>query len=387
MLLRRGIKENVPSDKWLAAFLMLCILYITPWMVGFGGWYDNQPYRDILFYTPFQHLFFIGPVIFFYVQSLLNPTFKFGKKEQLHLIPGVLYLLFCLVIFITDKIVLKQYYFLSNGADPDFELWYQLAGFVSMTFYFLLSLRYYNLYKGIILQTISYADVVMFRWVKNFLLAFLLMLIIRLLFFIASLIPAFDKLAYRGPWWDYFSFAVIFYYIAITGFANTVVAKLPFKLNLIDNKKMLLLPQSNSILNTENNFIEEAEIIEISDNKVEDNNLLTEWKPRILQLIEQDKIYENAELSLVQMAKLLKTNATILSKAINQGFGKNFNDFINHYRIEAVKEKLHAGEQKMQTLLSIAYDCGFNSKATFNRAFKKATNLSPKEWMDKNKAL
>jgi AraC-like DNA-binding protein len=67
---------------------------------------------------------------------------------------------------------------------------------------------------------------------------------------------------------------------------------------------------------------------------------------------------------------------------INQGFRLNFNDLINQYRIEAVKQKLKAGEQKTQTLLGIAYDCGFNSKATFNRAFKKATGQSPKEWLE-----
>jgi hypothetical protein len=38
-------------------FYFFCSLYIAPWMLGFAGWYDNQPYRDILFYTPFQHLY------------------------------------------------------------------------------------------------------------------------------------------------------------------------------------------------------------------------------------------------------------------------------------------------------------------------------------------
>ena len=59
----------------------------------------------------------------------------------------------------------------------------------------------------------------------------------------------------------------------------------------------------------------------------------------------------------------------------------NFNDFINHYRIEAVKEKLNFGEHHKTTLLGIAFDCGFNSKATFNRAFKKSTSLSPKDYL------
>lgn len=381
LLLNRGLQNNTAADKWLALFLLLCIFYITPWMLGFGGWYDNQPYRDILFYMPFQHLFFIGPVIFFYVQSLLNPAFRFGKKEWLHLLPGFLYILFCLVMFITDKLVLHQYYFLASQQDPDFDWWYQLTGFASMVFYFLLSLRYYNMYRRIIVQAISYAELVMFRWMKKFLMAFLLMLVLRLLFFIAGLLPVFSNLDYVGPWWQYFSFAIIFYYIAIAGHANTIVTKVPFKLSLIENKKVLLLPYNNHQVINENSVFEEAEIIEDINATETDNSLLNEWKPKIMQLVKEERAYEDPELSLMQMAKQLKTNASILSKAINQGFDKNFNDFINQYRIEAVQEKLHAGEQKIQTLLGIAYDCGFNSKATFNRAFKKATGQSPKEWV------
>jgi AraC-like DNA-binding protein len=85
------------------------------------------------------------------------------------------------------------------------------------------------------------------------------------------------------------------------------------------------------------------------------------------------------------MARKLDTNVSVLSRAINQCFKQNFNDFINQRRIEAVKEKLKAGELQRQTLLGIAFDCGFNSKATFNRAFKKMTGVSPKEWLRQSK--
>ena len=386
LLYRKGVKNESNADKWLGIFLLLCILYITPWMVGFAGWYDNQPYRDFLFYFPFQHLFFIGPIIFFYVQSLLNPAFKFGKKEWVHLIPGILYVLFSLTMYVTDKIILKKYFYLAGETDPDFDSWYQYAGFISMLFYFLLSLRYYRIYRKMIIQVISYADIVLFQWVQKFLIAFLCMLLLRLIFFAGMQIPAFKRLAYTGPWWEYFSFAIVFYYIAITGYSNSIEVKISFKINLLQDKKAtLLLPPVS--YNENNNFIDEAELIEIDIEESKKENInnsplfTNEWRPKILQLIHTEKIYEDAELSLTQMAKQLQTNASILSKAINQGFDMCFNDFINQYRIEAVKEKLIAGEQKTQTLLGIAYDCGFNSKATFNRAFKKATGQSPKDWI------
>jgi AraC-like DNA-binding protein len=385
LLFRKGILNESHSDKWLSVFLLLCICYIAPWMLGFAGWYNsnNQPYRDILFYVPMQHLYFMGPVIFFYVQSLLNPSFRFGKKDWLHLLPGALYLLFCIVMVVTDKLILKRYYFLADGSDRDFDSWYQYSGLLSMVFYFVLSLRYYRLYKKLMVQVVSYADVVLFRWVKNFLIAFLLMQLLRVsseLF--SQYIPAINN--YIQTWWFFLGFALIFYYIAITGYSNSIETKIPFKLNLLTYKSSLLL--QNSTMPVEgNNFTEDTEVIEntLSERK-EDSNLLAEWKPKIQELLHKEKVYEDPELSLTQVAKQLKTNASVVSKVINQGFQLNFNDFINNFRIEAVKEKLKAGEQKKQTLLGIAYDCGFNSKATFNRAFKKVTMLSPKEWLEKN---
>jgi len=373
-----------PSDKWLSAFLFLCILYISPWMLGFAGWYDNQPYRDILFYLPLPQLYFIGPVIFFYIQSLLNPSFRFGKKQWLHLLPGIGYLLYSMVIFITDKLILHKYYFLADGSDRDFDTWYQVSGFFSMIIYLFFSLRYYQLYKKLMLQVISYADAVLFRWVQHFLMAFLSMQLVELTFFIGSFF--YPNLGdYVGSWWKYFSFSIIFYYIAITGYANSVQTKVSFRLQLLGygNAMLLNLP----LLQTETNpVIEEAEVIEIQTTSDvlanEGVQMLDEWKPRIRSYIVDQQAYQDPELSLTQVAKALKTNPTIISKVINQGFQLNFNDFINQYRIEAVKDKLKAGEQKTQTLLGIAYDCGFNSKATFNRAFKKVTGLSPKQWLE-----
>jgi AraC-like DNA-binding protein len=87
-------------------------------------------------------------------------------------------------------------------------------------------------------------------------------------------------------------------------------------------------------------------------------------------------------LTLSELATKLNTNTSVLSAVINTGFGKNFNDFVNEYRVETFKRKAAAPDSKHLTLLAIAFDCGFNSKATFNRAFKKVTDLSPKAFLE-----
>ncbi|MEO7311713.1 MAG: AraC family transcriptional regulator [Chitinophagaceae bacterium] len=388
LMFRKGIINEHVSDKWLALFLLLCILYIAPWMIGFAGWYDNQPYRDILFYTPFQHLFVIGPVVFFYVQSLLNPSFRFSKKQAWHFVPGILYLLFSVTMFVTDKLVLKRYYFLADGADPDFDAWYQYTGFFSMLVYFVLSLRYYQLYCSVIVQLVSYAEQVLFRWVRNFLLAFLLMLVVRIGFnLLAILVPTLGN--YWGTWWYFLSFAIIFYYIAITGYSNAIETKVSFRVqHLLTYKPQLLLQYQPRPQTVANAIIEDAVFIEINSEAAttsfENTFPLHDWKQKITALFTTGLVYEDPELSLTDLAKRLETNPSVLSKIINQGFNQNFNDFVNRYRVKAVQEKLLAGEQQTQTLLGIAYDCGFNSKATFNRAFKKEAGTSPKDWIALN---
>ncbi len=132
--------------------------------------------------------------------------------------------------------------------------------------------------------------------------------------------------------------------------------------------------------------MKEAEIIDINSIPTVEptpSKEINSWKERILQLMQAGKAYEDPELSLTQVAKQLESNPSHVSKMVNKGFGVNFNDFVNQFRIAAVKEMLNNGEHKKQTLLGIAFECGFNSKATFNRAFKKVTGLSPKDWLQK----
>ena len=374
LLLVKAIRTENKSNYWLSLFIFLCSLYIAPWMLGFAGWYDNQPYRDILFYTPFQHLFLVGPIIFFYTQSLLNPSFRFSKKEAIHLLPGFVYTLYIIAIWIYDKFIFGDYYFYQNGMDKDFDFWHQKLGLVSMIVYFVMSIRYYNVYKKLIFQVVSYADSILFKWIKTYLIAFLVMLLLPILFDIVGLFYP-ETQTYTGSWWFYLFFSIVMYYIAVTGYSNAIHSTIPFEMSFFD-KNPVLLVDGNKTAETET-------VIDIEYENFEEpiSPDIENWKSKIETLIQEEKLFENPELTLTDVAKKLKTNASIISKTINQGFQMNFNDCINNYRIEAVKNRFANGEHKKSTLLGIAYDCGFNSKATFNRAFKKNTGKTPKEYL------
>ncbi len=380
LLLRKGIKNDRASDRWLALFLLLCVLYISPWMLGFAGWYDGfscLDCRNFLFYMPLQHTLLMGPAIYFYLRTLFQPNLKFKRKDWLHFVAPAVYLLWCLVVFVTDRLVFKRYYLMDGDQDPDFDDWYIVAGLISLLFYLVLSFQYYKRYKQFIVQQTSFADSVTFRWVRNFLIAFFIYFASNLIFHAVQFAGV--EINYTGSWWYYLAFAILFYYIAINGYSNSIETRTRLSLDLLSYKKQPLL---SAPAPTEENFIEEipfeeAEIV-AGQKDLPD---LQPWKEKVLAAVVGEKLYTNPELTLTALAKHLQTNNTLLSRVVNSGFGQNFNDFINHYRVEDVKDKLQSGGANEQTIMSLAYDAGFNSKATFNRAFKKVTGKNPKEYL------
>lgn len=360
LVLKKGIQNNNNANKWLSFLLFFCAMYIAPYMLGYAGWYSRKVTREILYFIPFMQVLLIGPVIFFYTKSLLNSTFKISKKEYYHFIPALIYLVYSLIVFITDKLILDEFYFYADGRDKDMANWYQIAGIISMVYYLIASLKFYKNYKKLVFDKVSFADSILFEWIPNFLIAFLSIVVLRVLLFLLN--PEWGN--FGNQFWHYIAFSIVVLYVSVNGYANAV--KMSF-LNDVNSESINVYQESDEDYKTkqDNTNLEEIEF----------------WKDKILHLVENEKVFKNPTLTLSDLSKLLNTNTKNISKSINSGFDMNFNDFINHYRIEAVKEKLHKEEHKTSTLLGIAFDCGFNSKATFNRAFKKSIDLSPKDYL------
>jgi AraC-like DNA-binding protein len=105
---------------------------------------------------------------------------------------------------------------------------------------------------------------------------------------------------------------------------------------------------------------------------------------RIREAMQTEKLYLNPELSLYQLARTINTPAKLVSATINRGTQQTFQAFVNSYRVKEVISRLEAGQQKQLTLLAIAFDCGFNSKATFNRVFREQTGSAPGNFVSKS---
>lgn len=380
MLWIRGIKQESLPDKLLGSFLLVSALFIIPWMTGFAGWYaPNTIYREILFYTPFVHGLLIGPLLYLYLKSLTNFEFRFQPTDWLHFLPGALYILWCVVVVVVDKVIVGRYFLMNGENDPDFALWYQILQKVSIAMYLVVTLRYYKKYKQYVRYEMSFYEAVQLKWLQHFIIAFTIISFLPLFQDLLELTGFYEGIGgYVRSWFYFMAYAIVVYYMAIQGFnaINLPLRKLLFKPNVLLNYSA----PAQIAFPVENKNIEDASF-ELLEKDYREETAIEEWKNNIREAMETQKLFEDAELTLTQLSKKVGSNPSVISKVINQGFGQNFNDFVNTYRIEAFTNQLKKGEHKHKTLLSIAFDCGFNSKATFNRAFKKKTGFNPKDWI------
>lgn len=101
----------------------------------------------------------------------------------------------------------------------------------------------------------------------------------------------------------------------------------------------------------------------------------------LMQLMDVQKIYHTEGLSIRQLAAKMEVQEYKLRQTINQHLGfKNFNEFLNAYRIQEACDILVDPNKQDLTILEIAYDLGYKSLAPFNKAFKATTGMTPTEW-------
>jgi AraC-like DNA-binding protein len=102
-----------------------------------------------------------------------------------------------------------------------------------------------------------------------------------------------------------------------------------------------------------------------------------EHRARLLAVMDEAKPYIDAGLRLTDLAALVGLHSHQLSQVINQGFQQNYNDFVNRYRVEEAKRLLCDPRREGDSLLTLAFEAGFNNKTSFNEAFKRHARTTP----------
>lgn len=360
LLLRRYVKDKNLSDVFLFWILIFACYGQTCYTVGFMGWYDT--YRNTkINYMLFSVGIVLAPLIYLYIKSITTSQFKIKRIDFFHFLPFTLFALYRISIYVLDWFQ-PGFHDTQNGVlklsldEPYVQPLMTAFGFAQMLLYLAFTLQLFFNYRKKINAFFSNTYKLELNWIRNFLFVYTFLFGYDVVQTIIS--SFFVKLGYTQQWWLVFISGIAITYIGIKGYF-TVTTKLK-KLNFSFSPHKISVPE-----------LQNGSRKEVPQEVID----------QIKKLMESEKPYLDPELNLIDLAKRANMSRSQLSETINHGFQKNFNDFVNMYRIEAFKKMIAAEKHEQLSLLGIAYECGFNSKATFNRVFKKLTQTSPTEFL------
>ncbi len=347
LLIARGVRQRAKADLWLALLIgLLCSSLITPF-IGFANVYDNNQW---LTYFPFSIAYSYGVCVWFYTVNLTDSRHRFGWRDLLLFVPTLVYLSYRLFLF-SHSVEWKSWF--DNNFGSKFGAVIFVTEAIWNLAFLVFSIRHYRKYRVWLDENFSDTEKIKFDWLRNFLYLFTSVLVLGALFDFA------DSFVVKLSYIQYFYFEIVLalatYYLAVAGYLRSRTIELTF-----DDRAEPADEPRRSLL---------------SDGEME------RLKTRLLTVMTEERPYLDPGLTLTDLTRSVGVNTTVLSHLINKGFDKNFNDFINEYRINRAKSGLSAADD--ETVLAIAFDSGFNSKATFNRAFKKFTGMTPREYQEK----
>ena len=366
LFIKRGIQEERQSDFWMAAVIAaLCISNLGS-MLGFMGIYILG---QQLWFFPHSTGLVIGPIFYYYLKTQINTDFKFSKQDFKHFMPYIVYFIYQLSIFSMGKNV--EDWWVRTVHSPLFigDL-LNFAEIISLCIYTVLAVQLYLQYLDWLPKERSDTEGVRFDWYKNFLWAIIGGVVVALITFILGF---WIELSYWDDWIQRAVVAVIIYYISFAGYGQMQPRHLVFNEKAVEKAVIAENSSFPVIEKKPSEFLK-------TENKI-DNIELEKWQTKIEHIMVNEKLYLNPELTLSELSEKLQSHNSLISNVINTQFQKNFNDFVNEFRVNVFKDKIKDPKLQHLTLLAIAFDCGFNSKSTFNRAVKKVTGEMPSDFL------
>lgn len=120
----------------------------------------------------------------------------------------------------------------------------------------------------------------------------------------------------------------------------------------------------------------------VFENNISDKDeKLKELYDRLLELLNTQQVYKNSQLDLSTLSKILKSNDSYLSEAINKIGSLNLNQLLNRYQVKAILKEIHQSDIETLSFKDLCFQNGFNSRSTFYRAFKNEVGMSPQQYL------
>jgi AraC-like DNA-binding protein len=336
--------RNRAANRCLALLIILFAALITPYIIGYAGFYDTWPW---LSFAPFSYTLAFGPLIYLYTVYLVGNG---PQRLWPHFVPVLVQFLAYAIVF-PLPLATKDWWD-SVAHAPIISPILELSSLLSIAAYGFAAFRAYRHY--IVWLDQNRTDGVDFdpSWIRNFLIALALVAAIWFGFMAANILD--PSRNYFDQFLLYLVFSALVLYLGIAGWRHSET-QFPQPVSQTDPPPTEVSPPPERT----RDWSDQAQ--------------------RWLQQIDSAEYWRDPDLTLTSLARLLGTNTAYLSRALNEGAGENFNAVINRRRVMAIQQSLSSNDET-RDLMTLAFDAGFSSKASFNRAFASFAGMSPSAW-------
>jgi AraC-like DNA-binding protein len=344
LLVRRP--TNRTANRCLALLVALVAVRVVPYIIGFAGFYDRWPWLSFL---PHDWSLAYGAVIWLYAEVI--GTGVLPRRWAWHLAPGAAQGAYYCSIF--PRTLAFKDAWNARVHEPWVVPVETAWAFVSLGVYLAVAWRAYTRYQRWLDTELSNREEFRLQWLRLFLVACSATLVLWMA--TTAVGATAGGLTYFDRFPLYIWFSLLVYGLALGGLRHAGLA----------------YPRPAASVEA----VPAPEDTPAPARQPDWAAMGTRWEAEV----RANGWWRDPELTAPRLARHLATNTTYLSRALNDGLGRNFNEFINRLRVEAVQAELRtpgAGRD----LLVVGLDAGFNSKASFNRVFKRLTGVTPGEF-------
>jgi AraC-like DNA-binding protein len=341
------------ADILLSAFLFLVSLSLIKSYFDSLGVFDQYPsLRFISIAIPLLY----GPLLYMYTENILLKQQVFKKTYFLHFLPAIIFNLIIIDLYFLDKDELIKL-FQTRAIDSTWRLQFaSILQLVVSPIYIGFALSMLNRHEKQNLNIFSEPEKINLSWLKILLWSFGLIWIVIT---VNVLIYEFSQAKILV--WAHYTFTILFvFFVFFIGYMGIKKSNIFADVKFFEGQK------------DEKSLISKKElVVDTDDSQIQ----------KLIQYMDNEKPYLRSNLTISELANELNIQPHILSSILNNKLSKNFFDFVNQYRIEDFKNRIHDPENLKYTILALAYECGFNSKSSFNRIFKNYEGITPSEYL------
>ncbi|WP_350284806.1 helix-turn-helix domain-containing protein [uncultured Croceitalea sp.] len=340
-------RKEVIAHLLVSGFIFIYSYFIFCLYLNISNY--NYLYPN-LYLVSAAFLFLYGPLLYFYFKRITQ-KYIFKRIDVLHLLPTALLWVYITPMYMSSNKE-KLAIVLSTANNEDYPTYtnstaiLMLIKLCSMIFYGYLIYR--TCVKGKQNPTLNDQSK---KWQKN----------ITVIYFVYVVVYAVYVLFYASG-----NIFGILYHLQTLALI-LMVAYIAYSVNV--QPKVFSGMYAYNLLLVSKKYHNSGLTIELSK----------ELKEKLLLLFEVEKVYKQNDISLGEIAQMLNTNRHNASQLINEQFHMTFHELINSYRIKEAKKLLN-NKSNGYKIINIAYEVGYNNKATFNKAFKKNTHVTPSEY-------